>query len=238
MATLYLVPNLLGETPWEQVLPPATVELVSRLSFFIAEDVRNTRRFLKKLNPAINIDGLTFFELNKHTTALQQNSYLEPLLEGNDMAVISEAGCPGVADPGADLVRAAHRKNIRVVPLSGPSSILLALMASGMNGQNFAFTGYLPLKQPERNRRIQLLEKNAEQLGQTQIFMETPYRNNTLLADLMKTCQPATLLCIAADITSENEFIATRTIAEWKKNLPNLDKHPAIFLLYRNEGND
>jgi 16S rRNA (cytidine1402-2'-O)-methyltransferase len=231
MASLYLIPNLLSEAPWQGVLPQPISEIVSNLRFFIVEDIRNARRFLKKIDPAIHIDGLTFFELNKFTTEIQKTEYLKPLTEGFDVGLLSEAGCPGVADPGADIVRLAHQCHGRVVPLVGPSSILLALMASGMNGQQFVFHGYLPVKQSERIKKIQQLEKQAFSLKQTQIFIETPYRNNQLMADILKTCQPTTLLCIAADLTSENEFIHTQRISDWKKQVPDLDKRPAIFLI-------
>jgi 16S rRNA (cytidine1402-2'-O)-methyltransferase len=231
MASLFLIPNLLSDTPWQGVLPLHISGIVSNLHYFIVEDVRNARRFLKKLDPAINIEELEFFELNKFTSEQQKTEYLKPLTEGSDIGLISEAGCPGVADPGADIVRLAHQRNCRVVPLVGPSSILLALMASGLNGQQFAFSGYLPIKTADRIKMIQQLEKTATSLSQTQIFIETPYRNNQLLNDLLKTCHPTTLLCIAADLTSENEFIHTRSISGWKNQVPDLDKRPAIFLL-------
>jgi 16S rRNA (cytidine1402-2'-O)-methyltransferase len=231
MAKLYLIPNLLSDSPWQQVLPAYNAEIINSINYFIVEEIRNARRFLKKVNRDINIDALTFMELNKHTPDLQKNSYLDFVRQGNDMGIISEAGCPGVADPGAEIVKLAHRRNITVVPLVGPSSILLALMASGLNGQNFAFTGYLPVKKPDRLKRIQQLENQAVQHRQSQIFMETPYRNGHLLNDLLSTCQPGTSLCIAADITSGNEMIKTRTIVEWKKNIPVLDKLPVIFIL-------
>jgi 16S rRNA (cytidine1402-2'-O)-methyltransferase len=231
MAKLFLIPNLLSESPWQNVLPTLNAEIITQISNFIVEDIRNARRFLKKVNREIDIDSLTFMELNKHTPELQKNSYLDIIREGNDMGIISEAGCPGVADPGAEIVKLAHKRNITVVPLVGPSSILLALMASGMNGQNFAFSGYIPVKKPERLKRIQQLENQALHHRQSQIFMETPYRNNHLLTDLLNTCQPGTLLCIAADITSEDEMIKTKTISDWKKNPPNLEKKPVIFIL-------
>lgn len=231
MAKLYLLPNLLSESPWQNVLPIHNAEIINNISFFIVEDIRNARRFLKKVNRDINIDLLTFMELNKHTPDVQKNSYLDFIRKGNDMGIISEAGCPGVADPGAEIVKLAHKRNIEVVPLIGPSSILLALMASGLNGQNFAFTGYIPVKKPERLKRIQQLENLALNHRQSQIFMETPYRNNHLLNDLLSTCQPNTSLCIAVDITSENEMIITKTVADWKKNPPDLEKIPVIFIL-------
>jgi len=231
MSKLFLIPNLLSDTPWQNVLPSEITGIIAGLRYFIVEDVRNARRFLKKIHPEINIDGLQFFELNKFTSGSQKSEYLKLLDEGFDAGLISEAGCPGVADPGADIVRMAHQKNITVVPLVGPSSILLALMASGLNGQQFSFCGYLPVKPAERIRKIQQLEKTAVSQNQTQIFIETPYRNNQIINDLLKSCQPTTLLCIAADLTSENEFILTLPVAGWKKQVPNLDKRPAIFLL-------
>lgn len=231
MAKLYLIPNLLSESPWQNVLPALNADIINQIRHFIVEDIRNARRFLKKVNREIDIDTLTFMELNKHTPDLQKNSYLDIIREGNDMGIISEAGCPGVADPGAEIVKLAHRRNIPVLPLVGPSSILLALMASGMNGQNFAFSGYIPVKKPERLKRIQQLENQALHHRQSQIFMETPYRNNHLLNDILSTCQPGTSLCIAADITSENEMIKTKTISDWKKNTPDLEKKPVIFIL-------
>ena len=231
MAHLYLIPNLLSDSPWQQALPAFNAELMAGLRFFIVEDVRNARRFLRKVVPGIDIDNLTFMELNKHTTSLQKSGYLKPLLEGNDIGIISEAGCPGVADPGADIVRLAHDKGIGVVPLVGPSSILLALMASGMNGQSFAFSGYLPVKPAERQRRILQLEKLARGQNQAQIFMETPYRNQHMLNDILKSCMPDTRLCIAADITSPEQMIATKTIAQWSRQKPELEKKPVIFIL-------
>ncbi len=226
-----MIPNLLGDTPWAKVLPQEIADIVSRLRCFIVEDVRNARRFLKKIHPAIPIDELQFLELNKFTSEEQKREYMELVSKGTDAGLISEAGCPGVADPGADIVRIAHQKNISVVPMVGPSSILLALMASGLNGQHFAFNGYLPVKPNDRIRRIQQLERTALSQKQTQIFIETPYRNNQLVADLLKTCQPSTLLCVAADLTAETEYVLTRRILDWKNRIPDLDKRPAIFLI-------
>jgi len=231
MPKLYLIPNLLSESPWQDVLPAGIDTLLTNLSHFIVEDVRNARRFLKKVNPEIAIDSLTFYELNKFTTEEQKASMVGVLEKGSDAGLLTEAGCPGVADPGADIVRMAHQRNITVKPLTGPSSVLLALMASGLNGQHFVFTGYLPVKQDERIKRIRQLEKAAITEKETQIFIETPYRNNPLVADLLKTCQPSTLLCIAVELTSENEFIRTQSIGDWKNKVPDLDKKPAIFLL-------
>lgn len=231
MAKLYLIPTTLGDTSIERVLPPDLTQLISSISVFIVENIRTARRFLKKVNPAIVIDDLTFFELNQHTEKKEISRYLEPIQKGFDIGIISEAGCPGVADPGADVVRIAHTKNIQVVPLVGPSSILLALMASGMSGQNFAFNGYLPIKNPEKAQHIKMLEKRMQTEGQTQIFIETPYRNAQLLDELLKNCEPQTVLCIAADITLDTEFILSKPISYWKTNIPNIQKRPAIFMI-------
>jgi len=231
MAKLFLIPNVLSDGDWQNVLPVNVLPVLTNTRFFIVENIRTARRFMKQVNKAIDIDRLTFFELNKHTHPNEIPSFLKPLENGEDVAVISEAGCPGVADPGADIVKLAHQKGIAVVPLVGPSSILLALMASGLNGQNFAFNGYLPVQSNERMRAINSLEKKVRNEHQTQIFIETPYRNNQLIADLLKTCSPSTLLCIAANITGENEFIATKSIGKWKKSVPDLHKQPAIFLI-------
>jgi 16S rRNA (cytidine1402-2'-O)-methyltransferase len=231
MAKLYLVPNVLSECVWQNVLPALLLPILTNTKHFIVEDIRTARRFLKQVNREINIDECTFYELNKRTKYSEIPAFLKPIEQGFDVAVISEAGCPGIADPGADVVKIAHQKEFKVVPLVGPSSILLALMASGMNGQNFAFKGYLPVKPGERVKEIQVLEKRVINQRQTQIFIETPYRNNHLISDILKSCSPTTLLCIAANITGENEFIATKSIQQWTKNVPDLHKIPAIFLL-------
>jgi 16S rRNA (cytidine1402-2'-O)-methyltransferase len=231
MPKLFLIPNLISDSPWQEVLSGNIAGIIGNLTCFIVEDTRNARRFLKKIVPDIQIDTLQFFELNKHTSEQQKREFLQPLINGVDMGIISEAGCPGVADPGAEIVMMAHQKNFRVVPLAGPSSILLALMASGLNGQNFTFSGYLPVKPVERIKEILQLERSSSLLHQSSIFMETPYRNNQLLNDLVRTCHPSTLLCIAADLTSQKEWIATRSIADWKKQLPDLDKQPVIYIL-------
>lgn len=233
MSKLYLIPSLLGDNSWENDLPASVRQVCLNTKYFIVENIRSARRFLKKLDKDINIDGLTFFELNKYTSVEEKQKSLVPLLEGHDTGIISEAGCPGVADPGADIVRMAHQKNIQVVPLTGPSSIILALMASGLNGQNFVFLGYLPVKQGERIKKIRETEQRSHTEKQTQIFIETPYRNNQLTGDLLNTCHPSTLLCIACDLTTKNEYIATKTVGEWKGHLPDMNKRPAIFLLSR-----
>ncbi len=233
MPSLYLIPVLLGETEISRVLPAYNHDAVVNIKHFIVEDVRSARRFLKKLEPSINIDELTFFTLNRHTSPNEIASFLNPMKQGFDMGVISEAGCPAIADPGADVVRIAQDRHYKVVPLVGPSSILLSLMSSGFNGQSFAFLGYLPIKPEERTKAIKKIESRIYAENQTQIFIETPYRNGKLIEELMKICQPTTRLCIAADITLETEFIQTRMLREWKGNVPDLDKRPCIFLLYK-----
>lgn len=231
MATLYLVPNVLADGNWQNVLPAQVNNILSETRFFIVENIRTARRFMKQVNREIDIDACTFYEINKRTDPKDLPRFLKPLEAGNDIAVISEAGCPGVADPGADVVNIAHKKGLHVVPIVGPSSIILALMASGLNGQNFAFSGYLPVKPHERSKELARLDKRVQTQRQTQIFIETPYRNNQLANDILKNCAPSTRLCIAANITGTNEFIRTKTIEKWKGKLPNLHKQPAIFLI-------
>lgn len=228
---IYLVPTTMGESSVTSVIPNDVLTDIINLKYFIVENIRTARRYLKKVDRSINIDELTFFELNKHTSPNDIASFLKPVNEGNDIGIISEAGCPGVADPGADVVKIAHEKQIRVIPLVGPSSILMSLMASGMNGQNFAFVGYLPIKSGERSRVVKDLEARSRRELQTQIFIEAPYRNSQLLSDLLKTCGSSTRICIACDITQDNEMIKTKTVAQWQKQLPNIQKRPTIFLL-------
>lgn len=233
MATLYLVPTTLGETELDKILPAYNTEIVSALKYFIVENVRTARRFLKKVNREINIDELTFFELNQHTKPEEIAQFLKPLKDGNDMGVISEAGCPAVADPGADVVALAQQQGVQVVPLVGPSSILLSLMGSGFNGQSFAFIGYLPVTQADRIKALKKMENRVYTEHQTQIFIETPYRNMKMLDDILATCQSQTKLCIAADITLDTEFIKTKPVSAWKTQKPDLNKRPCIFLLYK-----
>lgn len=233
MGTLYLIPTTLSDSPLRQILPDGNADVIVRLKVFIVENVRTARRFLKQVDKGIVIDELRFFELNQHTVPEQIASYLEPLLQGSDVGIISEAGCPAIADPGADVVALAQQKGIKVVPLVGPSSILLALMASGFNGQSFAFNGYLPIDKNARAQQLKLLEKRVYAEHQTQIFIETPYRNKQLIEELCKNLQPQTKLCIAGDITGANEYIRTKTVAAWKKSLPDIGKVPCIFLIYK-----
>ena len=230
---LYLIPVTLSDVPLSQVLPAANIEVVRGISHFIVENVRSARRFLKRCDRDIDIDQLTFYELNRHTDPKDIASYLAPLEKGLPMGVISEAGCPAIADPGADVVAIAQRRGLTVVPLVGPSSILMGLMASGFNGQSFAFVGYLPIEASARVRRLKELEQRILRDDQTQIFIETPYRNNTLLADLVKHLPGNLRLCVASDITGENERIVTRTIAQWAAQKPDFGKIPTIFLLYK-----
>jgi 16S rRNA (cytidine1402-2'-O)-methyltransferase len=230
---LYLIPVTLGDTDIERVLPAYNKEVILQIKHFIVEDVRSARRFLKKVERSINIDELTFYPLNKHTDAAAITTYLNPLQKGESMGVISEAGCPAVADPGADVVAIAQRKKIKVVPLVGPSSILLSVMASGFNGQSFAFNGYLPIEAGERSKKIKQLEHKVYNEDQTQLFIETPYRNQKMLQEIIKTCRPQTRLCIALNITCKDEYVQTLTIQEWKKQQKELGKNPCIFLLYK-----
>lgn len=230
---LYLIPVLLGDTPVDKVLPAYNKEIVVAIKHFIVEDVRSARRFLKKVDKEIDIDTLQFYPLNKHTSPTDIASYLKPLQEGHSMGVISEAGCPAVADPGADVVAIAQRKGLKVVPLVGPSSIIMSVMGSGFNGQSFAFHGYLPIDPSARAKRIKTLEQRVYNEDQTQIFIETPYRNNKMLEDILRTCSPHTKVCVAANITCEDEYIRTMTVKEWKGKQPDLTKIPCIFLIYK-----
>lgn len=232
-AALYLLPVTLGETTIEKVLPTYNKEIILGIKHFIVEDVRSARRFLKKVERNINIDELTFYPLNKHTSPEAISGYLKPLIEGHPMGVISEAGCPAVADPGADVVAIAQRKNLKVIPLVGPSSIILSVMGSGFNGQSFAFHGYLPIEPNERIKRIKALEQRVYSENQTQLFIETPYRNLKMMEDILKNCRPQTKLCVAANITCEGEFIKTKTVKEWQGKLPDINKIPCIFLIYK-----
>lgn len=223
----------LGDTEIERVLPSFNMEVIKSVKYFIVENIRTTRRFLKKVDRDIDIDSLSFVELNKHTTPESISTYLEPLEKGNSIGVISEAGCPAIADPGADVVSIAQRKGLKVIPLIGPSSILLSLMASGFNGQSFAFHGYLPIEKGDRVKKIKALEQLVYSEHQTQIFIETPYRNNKMIEDLISVCRPQTKLCVAANITCDDEFIRTMSLKDWKKSIPELSKIPCIFLIYK-----
>ena len=232
-AALYLLPVTLGNTPLNRVLPQHNIEIIKGIRHFIVEDIRSARRFLRQADAQFDIDGSQFYELNKHTSVNDIAGYLAPLSQGHPMGVISEAGCPAVADPGADVVAIAQRKGMKVVPLVGPSSIILSVMASGFNGQSFAFHGYLPIKPDERAKKLKQLEQRIYNDNETQIFIETPYRNGKMIEEIIKNCRPQTKLCIAANLTCDDEFARTRTIKDWRGNIPELSKIPCIFLLYK-----
>ncbi len=227
--SLYLIPTILAEGTQNDVLSPQIKDAVQHLDVFFVENVRTARRFISSLKLGRVIDELTFIELNKDTPEAETIASLRNL--SKSAGVLSEAGCPGVADPGAVAVRIAHELKIRVVPLVGPSSILLALMASGMSGQSFAFHGYLPIDKAQRKKALQNLERNARQYQQTQIFMETPFRNNQLLEAVIEACSPDLALCIAANVTAPDELIRTMPVRKWKTQKPDLHKIPAIFLI-------
>jgi 16S rRNA (cytidine1402-2'-O)-methyltransferase len=230
--TFYLIPSALGETPWNTYLPTETRKTACRLEHFIAENAKTARAELKRLDHPLPLREVAIEQLPEKLTPTDIDRLLSPLLSGEDVGLLSEAGCPGVADPGALLVRRAHALSITVKPLIGPSSLLLALMASGLEGQRFAFHGYLPAREPERSRRIAELDKESGRLRQTQIFIETPYRNDAMLAALLTACRPATRLCVAADLTLPTESVISHTITEWRRLPPfNLDRRPAVFLL-------
>ena len=231
---LYLIPVTLGETEINSVLPSYNHDVITGIKHFIVENIRSARRFLKKVEKSIDIDQLTFYELNRHTDRRLTGEYLKALEEGQAMGIISEAGCPAIADPGADVVAIAQSRGYKVVPLVGPSSILMSLMASGFNGQQFAFNGYLPVDVPGRIKALKKLENKVYNEDQTQIFIETPYRNSKMLETMLQNLRPATKICIAAGITTEQEYIVTKTVEKWKKSkLPEFEKVPCVFLIGR-----
>ena len=230
--TLYLIPTPLGEQSLQAILPAAVQDIAARLDTFIVEHPKTARAFLKQIDTQTTLQQINLLVLDEHTPAQDLQALLAPLLAGKDVGLISEAGCPAVADPGANLVRLAHQQGIRVVPLVGPSSILLALMASGLPGQRFTFHGYLPVDKTERKKKLLELEQAARARDETQIFIETPYRNRQMLEAIVETCGEATVLCVAADVTLATEAIHSKTIAEWKNTLPEIDKRPAVFLLH------
>jgi len=227
---IYLIPVTLGGDDFMKVIPEKVIHLTKQLRCFIVEDIRSARRFLRLIDKEFPINDSTFFELNEHTGENDIADYLEPLFKGSDIGLLSEAGLPGIADPGAKIVALAHQKKITVTPLSGPSSIIMALISSGLNGQNFTFNGYLPVKPAERSARLRDLEKRAGE-GFAQIFMETPYRNQKMLETVLSVCRNDTLLCIAADITLPTESIRTMKISEWKKSLPLLNDRLVVFVM-------
>ena len=228
---VYLIPTTLGDNAPLEVLPISVKGTIERIDHYIVENEKTARRFIKRVSPSKPQPNLKLQPLNKYTNPAEIPSYLDPCIHGFDIGVLSEAGCPGIADPGSEVVRVAHEKRIQVVPLVGPSSILMAMMSSGMNGQNFAFNGYLPIDLAERKNMVKQLEKLSKEKGQTQIFMETPYRNNKLLKDLLKILHKTTRLCIACDITLPTEFIQTKSVHEWGEIELDLDKRPTIYIL-------
>ncbi len=232
--TLFLIPVTLGDNKTvNQVLPEYNHRAISHIRHFIVEQVRTARRFLRAVNHPVAIDDITFFELNKHTDLNKIYSYLKVAEQGTDIGLLSEAGTPCVADPGSLIVEQAHKRGITVTPLVGPNSIILALMASGFNGQHFLFHGYLPIEASARNKKIKAMENAVYRESQTQIFIETPYRNDKLLESLTVTLKPETKICVAADLTLPSQFIKTLSVKEWKKQKPNLNKRPVVFLIYK-----
>lgn len=230
---IYLFPSLLAPVDVDTVLPQRNIALIASVHYFVVEELRTARRFLKACDRSIDIDACHFDVLNEHTPAAEVEAMLAPAMEGHDIGVISEAGCPAVADPGADLVAVAQRRGIEVVPLVGPSSILMSLMGSGFNGQSFAFLGYLPIDSRKRTDALRHMERDIRSRRQTQIFIETPYRNNRLIAELAATLPADMLLCVAADITGPSQSIITRPLRYWRTATYDYAKRPAIFLLYQ-----
>jgi len=228
---LYLIPTALGDNAPLEVIPISIKGNIERIDHYIVENEKTARHFIKRVSPGKAQPGLHMQTLNKFTKEEDIPSFLDPIIHGFDLGLLSEAGCPGIADPGAEVVRIAHQKRIQVVPLVGPSSILMAMMSSGMNGQSFAFNGYLPMDKAERKSKLRGLERLSKETGQSQIFMETPYRNNKLLADLIRILHKSTRLCIACDITLPTEFIQTKIVHEWGEIVPDLDKRPTIFII-------
>lgn len=228
---LYLIPSLMGEIEPLEVLPLAVKKVIDMCDHYIVENEKSARAFIKKVLPSKSQPDLVFYTTNKFSDPAEYPSFLEAARKGEHIGIISEAGAPGIADPGAEIINLAHAEEIRVVPLVGPSSIFMAMMASGMNGQNFAFNGYLPIDSQERKKQIKFLENLSRKSGQSQIFMETPYRNDKLMKELVSTCHPDTRLCVARELTTLDEFIRTNSIAWWKNNLPDLEKRPTIFIL-------
>lgn len=230
-ATLYLVPNLLADSEASRSIPVFNVEILLKLKYFIVETPKNARLLLKKCALKTPFDDVSFYVLNEHTKSAEIQEIFMPLLEGKDMGLITDAGYPVIADPGEIIVSLAHKNNIKVVPLVGPSSVFLALAASGLNAESFTFHGYLPVRQPDRSKKIKELEDTAYKTKYTQVFIETPYRNQSVLNDLLKTLRYDTLLCIAADINSGNEMIITRSVNDWRKNKPEINKRLVVFLI-------
>ncbi|MGB6267741.1 MAG: SAM-dependent methyltransferase [Olleya sp.] len=233
LGKLYLVPSTLGDSNPFNVLPVQVKHIIDRLDTYVVENSKSARKFIKNIAPEKQQSSLKLFELNKYTQATDLPNFIKPCLDGQDLGLLSDAGCPGIADPGADVVSLAHKHNIQVVPLVGPSSILLAMMASGFNGQSFAFNGYLPIDKNERKAELKRLERLSFEHNQTQSFIETPYRNNKLLEDLCSILGGNTEICVACDITLPTEFIRTKTANDWKKNSVDLHKRPTLFVIHK-----
>ncbi len=232
--TLYLIPVPLAKNASVKSLTPYLINTINQINEYIVENEKSARHFLKEAGLKIHQNELIIHDYGKHNRDKNNQDFLKGLLKGNDVGLMSEAGCPGIADPGANLIRIAHQKGIKIVPLVGPSSILLALMASGFNGQSFAFQGYLPIDKNQRVKKLKDLEVLAAKYHQTQLFIETPFRNQAILEDILKSCNPKTQLCIAANLTAIDEFIQTKSISEWKALIPDLHKKPAVFILSNN----
>jgi 16S rRNA (cytidine1402-2'-O)-methyltransferase len=233
LGKLYLIPTTLGEMNADDVLPQTIKRTIDFIDYYIVENEKTARKSIKMVHAEKKQSELKLFLLNKHTDTKAHLDFIKPLLEGHNVGLMSEAGCPGVADPGAVIVKIAHEKGIQVIPLVGPSSILLALMASGMNGQSFTFNGYLPIDKSEKKQALKSLEKLSFDKNQSQLFIETPYRNNKLLEDILQTLQPNTLLCVACDITLPTEYIKTMTVNLWKKQKVDLHNRPCIFIIHK-----
>lgn len=230
---IYLIPTTLGDTNPLEVLPLSVKKIVEKVNFYIVENEKSARAFIKSISPGKSQPKLHISLLNKFTDPLEIPDLLDPCMEGHDIGILSEAGCPGIADPGAEVIKYAHQKNVKIVPLVGPSSILLAMMASGLNGQSFAFNGYLPIDKVLRKKEIKRLEKLSLDANQTQLFIETPYRNDGFLSDLISTLSSQTKICVACDLTLPTEFIKTQTAEEWKKTKVDLHKRPTLFLFHK-----
>ncbi|MCX7547457.1 SAM-dependent methyltransferase [Xanthomarina sp. F1114] len=230
---LYLIPTTLGDTAPLEVLPISVKKIIEQVDVYIVENEKSARRFIKQIKPSKKQSSLQIFHLNKFTDITDLPSFLEPCLQGKNVGLLSEAGCPAVADPGADIVKIAHQKNIKVVPMVGPSSIIMAQMSSGMNGQSFAFNGYLPIDKDERKKELRRLEQFSFSHKQSQSFIETPYRNNKLLEDICSALNDFTLVCVACDITLPTEYIKTQSVKEWKKNSVDLHKRPTLFIIQK-----
>lgn len=233
--TLYLIPVVMAENAVAKSLTPFLVDTINAIDEYIVENEKTARRCLKEAGLKTPQSDLIIHDYGKHNRGGSLKPYFKGLEQGKNVGLMSEAGCPGIADPGAEIIAEAHKRNINVVPLVGPSSLLLALMASGFNGQSFAFQGYLPIDKMARAKKIKDLEGFAERFKQTQLFIETPFRNNPMLEEILRTCRPDTLLCIASNLTAEDEFVKTKSIGDWRKEAPDLHKKPTIFLLYRSK---